>query len=91
MVFNDDSNMLQAALQGVGLIKHLDWCVQQQLAEGSLVRVLTHWCKPFPGFFLYVPSRAQMPSKTRALIDFLVEKQETMASRLELLNHPKIY
>nr|WP_232786598.1 LysR substrate-binding domain-containing protein [Achromobacter sp. DH1f] len=34
---------------------------------GSLVRVLRPWCRPFPGFFLYVPSRAQMPAKIRAL------------------------
>ncbi|AOS95672.1 HTH-type transcriptional regulator DmlR [Microbulbifer aggregans] len=74
-VFNDDESMLRAALHGVGLIQHLDLCVQQYLAEGSLVRVLQSWCKPFPGFFLYVPSRAQMPAKIRALIDFLVEQR----------------
>ncbi|WP_250459026.1 LysR family transcriptional regulator [Microbulbifer litoralis] len=75
-VFNDDESMLHAALNGVGVIKHLDLCVQQYLAEGSLVRVLQSWCKPFPGFFLYVPSRAQMPAKIRVLIDFLVEQRD---------------
>ena len=74
-VFNDDDSMLQAALQGVGLIKHLDLCVQQHLQDGSLIRVLTPWCRPFPGFYLYVPSRAQMPAKIRALMDFLIEKR----------------
>lgn len=73
--FNDDEQMLSAALQGVGLIKHLDLCVRKQLAEGTLVRVLQPWCKPFPGFFLYVPSRAQLPAKTRALMDFLVAQR----------------
>lgn len=74
-VFNDDDSMLQAALQGVGLIKHLDLCVQQHLQDGSLIRVLTPWCRPFPGCYLYVPSRAQMPAKIRALMDFLIEKR----------------
>lgn len=78
-VFNDDESMLRAALQGVGLIKHLDLCVRDQLRDGSLVRVLKPWCKPFPGFFLYVPSRAQMPAKLRALIDFLVSQRNEFA------------
>jgi DNA-binding transcriptional LysR family regulator len=73
-VFNDDDSMLRAALQGVGLVQHLDLSVRQHLADGSLIRVLEPWCKPFPGFYLYVPSRAQMPAKTRALMDFLIEK-----------------
>lgn len=75
-VFNDDENMLNAALQGVGLIKYLDICVREHLAEGRLVRVLASWCRPFPGFYLYVPSRAQMPAKTRALMDFLIERKD---------------
>lgn len=78
-VFNDDDSMLQAALQGVGLIKYLDLCVLRHLQEGSLVRVLRPWCRPFPGFYLYVPSRAQMPAKIRALMDFLIEQREQLA------------
>lgn len=78
-VFNDDDSMLRAALQGVGLIKHLDLCVRDHLQDGSLVRVLQPWCKPFPGFFLYVASRAQMPAKLRVLIDFLISQREQLA------------
>ncbi|WP_226642790.1 LysR family transcriptional regulator [Microbulbifer variabilis] len=79
-VFNDDESMLRAALHGVGLVKHLDLCVQQHLADKSLVRVLQSWCKPFPGFFLYVPSRAQMPAKIRVLIDFLIDQRDEFES-----------
>lgn len=74
-VFNDDESMLKAALQGVGLIKYLDVCVREELASGQLVRVLQPWCQSFPGFYLYAPTRAQMPAKVRVLIDFLVEKR----------------
>lgn len=80
-VFNDDDNMLNAALQGVGLIKYLDLCVRQQLADGRLVRVLAPWCKPFPGFYLYVPSRAQIPAKTRVLMDFLIARREHLSAQ----------
>ncbi len=74
-IFNDDESMLKAAVQGVGLIKYLDICVREQLASGELIRVLQPWCQPFAGFYLYAPTRAQMPAKVRALIDFLVEKR----------------
>ncbi|MGI2260181.1 LysR family transcriptional regulator [Shewanella sp. GXUN23E] len=75
-VFNDDSSMIQAAIQGVGLIKHIDLWVLKHLEEGRLERVLTDWCKPFPGFYLYIPSRNNMPRKIRVLMDFLIEKRE---------------
>lgn len=78
-VFNDDENMLNAALQGVGLIKHLDLCVRQQIADGRLVRILAPWSRPFPGFYLYIPSRAQMAAKIRALMDFLIDRREQLA------------
>lgn len=78
-IFNDDENMLNAAVQGVGLIKYLDICVRKHLEDGRLVRVLAPWCRPFPGFYLYVPSRAQMPAKIRALMDFLIEQREQFA------------
>lgn len=78
-VFNDDENMLNAAVQGVGLIKYLDLCVRRHLADGRLVRVLAPWCRPFPGFYLYVPSRSQMPARIRALMDFLIEQRERLA------------
>lgn len=82
-VFNDDDSMLCAALQGVGLVQHIDLCVRQHLQAGRLVRVLANWCPPFPGFYLYVPSRAQMPAKLRALMDFLIEQRQKLAAQSE--------
>lgn len=75
-IFNDDDSMLRAALQGIGLVQHIDLCVQQHLSSGALIRVLKPWCRPFPGFYLYVPSRSQMPAKIRALMDFLTARRE---------------
>ncbi|ABB06312.1 LysR family transcriptional regulator [Burkholderia lata] len=77
---NDDDGMIRAALQGVGLIQHIDIAVQPHLDSGALVRVLQPWCKPFAGFYVYAPTRAQMPMKIRALIDFLVEKREAIVA-----------
>lgn len=72
---NDDASMIRAALQGIGLVQHMDFAVREHLDDGSLVHVLEKWCRPFPGFYLYVPSRDHMPAKVRALLDFLVEKR----------------
>ncbi|WP_322050122.1 LysR family transcriptional regulator [Paraburkholderia bannensis] len=84
-IFNDDDSMLRAAIQGVGLVQHIDLCVRHHLANGSLVRVLKPWCRPFPGFYLYIPSRAQIPAKTRALMDFLVAQREQLERERESL------
>lgn len=78
-VFNDDYSMLQAAIQGVGLVKHIDLWVHEAIQDGRLTRVLTPWCKPFPGFYLYMPSREHMPKKIRVLMDFLIEKRELLS------------
>lgn len=79
LITNDDEAMIRAALQGVGIVQHMDIAVRRHLDEGTLVRVLQDWCKPFPGFYLYAPTRDQMPAKVRALMDFLVEKRQGMA------------
>jgi len=80
-VFNDDHSMLQAAIQGVGLVKHIDLWVEKHINEGTLARILAPWCKEFPGFYLYIPSREHMPKKIRVLMDFLIEKRELLKTK----------
>jgi DNA-binding transcriptional LysR family regulator len=72
---NDDEGMRRAALQGVGLIQHIVTAVRDDVAAGRLISVLDDWRPSFPGFYLYAPSRAQMPLKLRVFIDFLVGKR----------------
>lgn len=73
-VTNDLRTMVVAAEQGVGLLHVIEDFIRPQLADGRLVRVLDEWALTFDGFSLYMPSRAQMPSKLRAFVDFLKEK-----------------
>lgn len=75
MITNDDDGMIRAALQHVGIIQHFDFAVKALVERGELVRILQPWSQPFPGFYLYIPSREHMSSKVRALLDFLVEKR----------------
>jgi DNA-binding transcriptional LysR family regulator len=77
LITNDDQSMTRAAQQGLGLIQVVDIAVQEQLADGRLLRVLGDWTHHHPGFHLYFSSRDQMPAKIRALIDFLVEKRDS--------------
>ena len=75
LITNDDLTMVHAALNGIGLVQHLDLAVNRYIADGSLVRVLDKWCPSMAGFYLYIPTREQMPRKLRVLMDFLVSKR----------------
>jgi DNA-binding transcriptional LysR family regulator len=59
-----------AALQGVGLACTLEDHVAHHMAAGRLIRVLEDWSEPIPGFYLYYPSRRQMPPALRAVVEF---------------------
>jgi DNA-binding transcriptional LysR family regulator len=78
-VTSTDDMMVSAALQGAGLVMHMEIALRPYIASGALVRVLEAWCPPFAGFDLYLPSRQQLPAKLRALVDFLVEKRAAAA------------
>ena len=67
--------MVSAALQGVGVVMHMEVALARHLATGASVRVLDDRCPPFDGFDFYLPSRDHMSAKLRAVVDFLVEKR----------------
>jgi DNA-binding transcriptional LysR family regulator len=71
LVVDDVELMVRAAIDGVGLAFVSDDRTAHHVASGALVRVLEDWCPPFPGFFLYYPSRRQQPAALSALIDTL--------------------
>jgi DNA-binding transcriptional LysR family regulator len=71
LVVDDVDLVVRAALDGVGLAYLTDDRTDPYLAGGELVRVLADWCPPFPGFFLYYPSRRQQPAALTALIEAL--------------------
>ena len=71
LVVDDVELMIRAAIDGIGLAFMSDDRAAPHLASGALIRVLEDWCPPFPGFFLYYPSRRQQPAALSALIDTL--------------------
>jgi DNA-binding transcriptional LysR family regulator len=71
LIVDDVEILLQAAIDGVGLAFMSEDQAMPHIKAGMLVRVLEDWCQPFPGFFLYYPSRRQLPTALSALINAL--------------------
>jgi DNA-binding transcriptional LysR family regulator len=71
LIVDDLELVIRAALDSVGLAYMSEENAAAHLASGRLVRVLEDWCQPFPGFFLYYPSRRQQPAALSALIAVL--------------------
>lgn len=68
---NSPALLIRAALDGLGFVSTFDGYVERHLASGEFVSVLDDWCEPFPGPFLYYPSRRQAPAALRAFVEFL--------------------
>ncbi|KQT28266.1 hypothetical protein ASG57_16440 [Bradyrhizobium sp. Leaf396] len=64
---------MRAARDGVGIWATLDGYADEALKSGALVSLMEDWCEPFPGSFLYYPSRRQTPPALRAFIDFVAD------------------
>ncbi len=75
LVVGDQDMMVEAALLGVGLAYAFEEQVGVHIAAGRLVRVLEDWCPYYGGFYLYYPSRRQMPGALRAFVDFVKAAQ----------------
>ena len=73
LTVNDISLALRAAEDGIGITSLLEISARAGLDAGRLESVLDPWLPPFEGFYLYYPSRFQLPPKLRVFIDFIRE------------------
>src|SRR6266576_3235719 len=71
LIFNATTQILNAALAGLGLVYAPEGMVQPYLARGRLKRVLEDWCLPYPGYHLWYPSRRQSSAAFTLLVDAL--------------------
>lgn len=67
LTFNTSEHVVDAALAGLGIAFLPEEEFGTHLQEGKLIRVLEEWCRPFPGYYLYYPSRKQ-PSPAFSLV-----------------------
>lgn len=74
MITNDDSLLLAAAIDGVGVGCHFESIASAHLQGGALIPVLEEYWPTYSPFHVYYPSRMHMPRKLRVFIDFLRER-----------------
>lgn len=73
--FNSSVPILRAAVAGCGLGFLPEDMVENEVAEGRLLRVLDDWCQPFPGYHLYYPNRREQSSALGVVIDALKHQE----------------
>ncbi|WP_028968815.1 LysR family transcriptional regulator [Sphingomonas sp. URHD0057] len=71
LTVNDIAVIRKAALSGLGIAFIPEDVVQADVAAGHLVRVLDDWSPPFPGYYLYYPSRRQQSPAFALLVEAL--------------------
>ncbi|WP_260514315.1 LysR family transcriptional regulator [Serratia fonticola] len=86
LIFNTSEHIVAAALAGHGIAFLPEEEFGTHIKEGHLVRVLEQWCKPFPGYYLYYPSRKQpSPAFTLVLEALRIgQKRKPANERLEV-------
>ncbi|RDI98208.1 LysR family transcriptional regulator [Dyella solisilvae] len=68
---NEPALAIRAAIEGLGLTHMVEPAVRSAVASGQLQTALDDWLPPFDGFYLYYPSRLQVPPKLRVFIEHL--------------------
>lgn len=81
---------LRAVHDGVGYWATFEGYVRYGVKSGTLVSVLEDWCAPFPGPFLYYPSRRQPPPPLAAFVAFVADwrKREWRKSKGSVVPQP---
>lgn len=74
LTFNTSAHIIDAALAGLGIAFLPEEEFGSNISEGHLIRVLDEWCKPFPGYYLYYPSRKQPSPAFSLVVDALRRK-----------------
>lgn len=70
----DGGLLLAAAERGMGVARMPGFVAEQSLAEGRLCKILTDFPSEPRGVYAIYPAIKYLPTRTRALIDFLVEQ-----------------
>lgn len=71
LISSDPDIELRAAIDGAGCLMTFEGFARPAVEAGQLVELLADWCPPFPGPYLYYPSRRLVPAPLRAFIDFI--------------------
>lgn len=70
----------EAVREGAGLSVLPDYCVAEDLASGRLVPILPGWSLPSGGIHAVFPAARFRPTKVRAFVDLLTERERQRAA-----------
>jgi len=87
LIAGESDLAIRLALDGVAIARVPLHAVQAHLARKTLVEVLEDWKPRSVGFYLYYPSRRQMPAALQALIAML--KAEASGRRADDASEPR--
>lgn len=73
MHVNNGDSCVAAALAGIGITRQPTFMIDQHLRSGRLVPLLAGYSTMELGIYAVYPSRAHLPAKMRAMLDFLTE------------------
>ena len=76
IIMNDVFMLVNAAVDGEGLIYTAEDSIRDKLKSGKLEAVLKPYAATSTGFYLYYPRRSQVLPKLRAFIDHIREVNE---------------
>lgn len=71
LTFNGSYEMVEASVLGYGIAYVPEDMVTDQIRSGTLQVVLDDWSQPFPGYYIYFPSRRQSLPAFRVVVDAL--------------------
>ena len=74
LILSDPEAIAQAARQGLGVALVPMPFALAHIASGELVRLLPGWYSDAGPLSVYYPTRSLLPAKTRAFVDFVVER-----------------
>jgi DNA-binding transcriptional LysR family regulator len=71
LIVSESDLAIRAALDGVGIARAPITSVEALIGKKRLIPLLQDWAPRSVGFYLYYPSRRQIPAALRAFVDFL--------------------
>jgi DNA-binding transcriptional LysR family regulator len=80
LILNDSLLMIDAAVDGLGIIYSPEEAIKDKVRSGKLEIILNQFAATSEGFYLYFPKRLQVLPKLRAFIEH-IKKENKLATR----------
>ena len=85
LLVNHSDTLIQACVEGAGIISQSIALVAKLLGTGELQRVLAPWITGRFPLYAALPSRKFIPARTSAFLEFITEHTRAEISKLETL------